>query len=279
MRQKISRLLKSTKKKTKTVKKPRVKKSKARFTVGYTYFDEPHKLKQQFEIWKKWPAEVDIILVDDGSDHSPAKDVIDEVGFKLEDYQPNFRLFKVTRNLGFNSHGCRNLIAKYAGTDFIMFMDIDMNMYENDIAYLKIQKFNPEKIYYNRQYGYDDQKMSPAPGHENCFIIHKDLYWDAGGYDESFTGYHYGDWEFHERIKQLQEERKTSPRWEDTGCSITLTRKGRHGSVRQDPELTLGRTTHYVDDELFYQTIDNKDVAKLKGTKKTVIDFPFIEVL
>ena len=110
MRQKISRLLKSTKKKTKTVKKPRVKKSKARLTVGYTYFDEPHKLKQQFEIWKKWPAEVDIILVDDGSDHSPAKDVIDEVGFKLEDYQPNFRLFKVTRNLGFNSHGCRNLV-------------------------------------------------------------------------------------------------------------------------------------------------------------------------
>ena len=92
-------------------------------------------------------------------------------------------------------------------------------------------------------------------------------------------GYHYGDWEFHERIKKLQEERKTSPLWEDTGCSITLTRKGRHGSVRRDPKLTLGRSTHYVDDELFYQDKDIDEVKALKGTKKTVIDFPFIEVL
>ena len=51
-------------------------KSKSRFTVGFTYFDEPHILKQQFEIWKMWPKEVDIILVDDGSEHSPAKDDI-----------------------------------------------------------------------------------------------------------------------------------------------------------------------------------------------------------
>jgi len=254
-------------------------KSKSRLTVGYTYFDEPHKLKKQFEIWKMWPEDIDIILVDDGSDHSPAKDVIDEVDFKLESFQPNFRLFRVTRNLGFNSHGCRNLIAKYAETDFIMFMDIDMNMYEYDIAWLKRLKFNPEKMYYHKMYMYETQTLSAPPGHENCFIIHKDLYWDAGGYDESFTGYHYGDWEFHERIKELQKERKTSPLWEDTGCSITLTRKGRHGSVRRDPKLTLGRSTHYVDDELFYQDKDIDEVKKLKGTKKTVIDFPFIEVL
>ena len=71
-------------------------KSKSRLTVGYTYFDEPHKLKKQFEIWKMWPEDIDIILVDDGSDHSPAKDVIDEVDFKLESFQPNFRLFRVT---------------------------------------------------------------------------------------------------------------------------------------------------------------------------------------
>ena len=254
-------------------------KSKSRFTVGYTYFDEPHKLKKQFEIWKMWPEDIDIILVDDGSDHSPAKDVIDEVDFKLESFQPNFRLFKVTRNLGFNSHGCRNLIAKYAETDVIMFMDMDMYMYEGDIAMLKLIRYNPEKLYFNKMYMYKKQKLSEAPGHENNFIIHKDLYWEAGGYDESFTGYHYGDWEFHERIKKLQEEKETSPLWENTGCTITLARQGRHGSVRKDPELTLGRTTHYVDDELFYQSKDIDEVKKLRGTKKAVIDFPFIEVL
>ena len=126
---------------------------------------------------------------------------------------------------------------------------------------------------------YQDQKLSTAPGHRNCFIINKELYWDAGGYDESFTGYHYGDWEFHKRVEKLQEKRGTSPTWETTGITVTCTRAGRHGSVRSDPELTLGRTTHYVDDELFYTDKTEGQVKKLQGTKKQVIDFPFIEVL
>ena len=87
-----------------------------RLTVGYTYFEEPDRLKQQINIWKRWPANVDIFLVDDGSEIFPAKDIIDS-HLHLEDWQPTFQLWKCTRNLGFNSHGCRNLIAKYAQTD------------------------------------------------------------------------------------------------------------------------------------------------------------------
>ena len=34
-----------------------------RLTVGYTYFEEPDRLKQQINIWKRWPANVDIFLV------------------------------------------------------------------------------------------------------------------------------------------------------------------------------------------------------------------------
>ena len=260
-------------------KTSRKSKSKNRFTVGFTYFDEPHILKQQFEIWKMWPKDVEIILVDDGSEHSPAKDVIEEAGFKMEDWNADFRLFRVTRNLGFNSHGCRNLIAKYAETDTIAFLDMDCRIHEGDIALLKQMIFNPEKIYLHRLYMYQDQKLSTAPGHRYCFIINKELYWAAGGYDESFTGYHYGDWEFHERVEKLQEERGTSPTWETTGITVTCTRKGRHGSVRHDENLTLGRTTHYIDDELFYTDKTEGQVKKLRGTKKQVIDFPFIEVL
>ena len=254
--------------------------SEARFTVGYTYFDEPHLLKKQIEIWKMWPKDIDIILVDDASRHSPAEDVIKEVDFKLEDYQPNFRLFKVTRNLGFNGHGCRNLIAKYALTDTIAFFDIDMFMYEGDIAYMKRIMFNKDKLYKHRLYMYQNQVSNDAPGHQNSFVINKDLYWEAGGYDESFTGWHWGDKEFLDRIEAIQEEKGLEQKWEDTTCTVTLIRNGRHGSVTTDESKTLGLPTHYVDDELFYSTLDcPTDVAKMVGSKKQVLDFPFIEVL
>ena len=50
-----------------------------RLTVGYTYFEESYRLEKQIEIWKQWPSNVDIFLVDDGSYRKPALDVIKDV--------------------------------------------------------------------------------------------------------------------------------------------------------------------------------------------------------
>ena len=93
-----------------------------RITAGYTYFQDRQQLEQQLLIWKEWPSFIDIFLVDDGSEKDQALDVIKETDWDLPDYGPTFQLWRVTRNLGFNSHGCRNLIAKYALSDHIAFL-------------------------------------------------------------------------------------------------------------------------------------------------------------
>ena len=240
-----------------------------RLTVGYTYFEEPERLIQQIEIWKRWPANVDIFLVDDGSEYFPAVDVI-KSHLSLKDYNATFQLWKCTRNLGFNSHGCRNLIAKYAQTDIIQFLDIDMFLYEGDIAKLKQLVWEPDYIAHHKAYKTFDQTVAQHPGHINAFAIHKELYWKAGGYDESFTGHHWGDREFLDRI-YAQEHKKVK-----TELIITLDRKGKHGSVSNK----VDKTEYDLGDELYFKTpLKNSEVKKLRGTIKQRINFPFIKLM
>jgi len=237
-----------------------------RLTCGYTYYEEPFRLRNLIEAWKRWPGNVDIFLVDDGSEKYPALDVIKDLHF--EDWQPTLQLWKVTRNLGFNSHGCRNLIAKYAQTDVIQFFDIDMIMHEGDIARLKSKIIEDDGIAHHRMYFSEDQTHQDHPGHFNCFAIHKDLFWKAGGYDESFTGHHYGDREFLQRVFAL------GPKKIKTDLIYTLDRRGKHGSVNPDVDKT-----EYRDEFHFDTPLPENEVKKLVGTVHTRLNFPFIKLI
>ena len=247
-----------------------LQKSKAnhRWTFGFTYFNEPHKLEIQIDTWSKWPGNVDIFIVDDGSDIYPAKPILEN--FHLEDWQPTLQLWKVTRNLGFNSHGCRNLIAKYADTDWIQFLDIDHVMYAPNVAKLKQMKVEKGDIIHHKNYNEYRQQIKTWPGHLNCYGVHKDFFWEAGGYDESFTGHHYGDREFLDRMYELEHRKIKSQ------CATSMNREGRHGSVDKSVEKT-----EYTpgDDKFFKVPMDIPEVKKLRGTKTQRLDFPFIRIL
>ena len=196
-----------------------------RITLGYTYFQDPEYLERQLLLWKEYPSYVDIFLVDDGSEEHTALDVIKEAGWDLPDYGPTFQLWKCTRNLGFNSHGCRNLIAKYALSDYVAFFDIDMQLSIETVGRLLVKKYSERNFYRHDLWVKHEQRCVPYPGHLNSFLIHKDLFWEAGGYDESFTGHHWGDREFLERLFTLEHRKVNS------ALCVTLDRKGRHGKI------------------------------------------------
>ena len=243
--------------------------NKPRLTVGFTYFQDRQQLEQQLDLWAQWPSYVDIFLVDDGSEKDQALEVIKETNWELPEYGPTFQLWRCTRNLGFNSHGCRNLIAKYPLSDYIAFFDIDMQVSTETIGRLMVKKYSPRSFYQHDLWNKGIQELRPYPGHLNSFIIHKDLFWEAGGYDESFTGLHWGDREFIKRIKALPD---VVSRY--SGQVILLNRLGRHGSVTNKVDKT-----EYLDDEKFLTPIHSVEASKLTGNKTKRLDFPFIKLL
>lgn len=233
-----------------------------RFTIGYTYYNEPELLQQQLNLWKHYPHQVEIILVDDGSEEFPAYDIVKNFEY------PNFQLWRVDEDLGFNSHGCRNLIADLTSCDKILFSDIDCHFSPETIAFLKRVSFNPEKLYYFSFYSSASFQYHSWPGHPNVFLVSKDKFWEAGGYDESFTGWHTGDREFIERLGVITEPAKIADY-----LGFTVVR----GARKCEIDAAVHRITY--DDVNMVIKIPHKMPNNLKGTVKEKINFSYSRLL
>lgn len=240
---------------------------KTRVTLGYTYYDNPDLLNRQLDIWRTYPAGVDIFVVDDGSEIYPAIDILKD--YEAQTFQPTLQLWKVTRNLGFNSHGCRNLIARYSTTDSIQFLDMDMMLPAGQIANIKKIIVEEDVVYNHRCYWHSKQRLIEHPGHYNCFLIHKDTFNKNKGYDESFTGHHYGDREFLERMWANDVSKA------NTNVIVELHGEPRHGTVSDK----VDKTEYVQGEKTFLAPLSIPEVKKLRGTKKQRLDFPFVKML
>lgn len=161
--------------------------SRNNITIIQTYYNERFYLETQIERWNNYNTPVNIILIDDGSQIEPAENVLKE--HTLND-NINFSLYKVTEDIGFNSHGCRNLGARLAQSNWLLFQDID---YTLQPAHLKRLQTDPLDL--NSWYELNAKFQGRGNTYMalNQFLIPRKLFLDSGGYDESFVPFHYGD--------------------------------------------------------------------------------------
>lgn len=237
--------------------------SEYRLTIGYTYYEDPELLQEQIKLWKQYPSLIEIIVVDDGSSVFPAEDFLKDLKIL-----PTLKLYKVNENLGFNSHGCRNLIATVASSDYVLFLDLDCHLNPNDVGYLRTVSYNENSLYRLASYS----KISGnyhKDGHVNVFIVNKNTFWQAGGYDESFTGYHHGDREFLSRLSPLIDVKSLHP------LSCTIVRGKR--SVIIDENVTKTDYDNYAN--IMIAPVKEKTYAQMKGTVKTKLNFSYTQVL
>lgn len=155
-------------------------------TIIQTYYNDPSFLRQAIEQWNRYEVPVSIILIDDGSKKYPAIDTI-------EHYRINkkFSLYAVDEDIGFNSHGCRNLGAAVAKSDWLIFLDIDHFVEVEDLTKLTNMELNP-----NHWYSFSTKHCDRTFPSLNTFMCSKKMYEEGGGYNESWTPFHYGDREF-----------------------------------------------------------------------------------
>lgn len=232
-------------------------------TVGFTYYNDGGILIHQLNTWLSYADNIEIILVDDASAKIPVSDVLKRYSKALH---PNLKVYQVEEDLGFNSHGCRNLIAQKAQSDNICLLDIDCIASVNDINDIANLPYEYNKRYTFMGHRIFDHYHMKHPGHVNAFSMTKETYWSVGGYDESWTGIHWGDREF---FKEL---------W-DNGCedvevdaTIMLLRDGK--KVINDPALTKA---YYTDDRLYQPPPPPKE--DIAGRTTTKVNFNYTRIL
>lgn len=177
-----------------------------KLTLGTTYYNNPDYLNKFVD--RNLPYVDELIIVDDGS------------SIPISDYlKPSnkIRLFRVKKDYGFNSHGCRNLIMKQASNDFVILLDIDREFIFVEDAYRIIKSANLKN---NIRYRFmAHSNMNETHGSVNDYLIHKKHFFSAGGYDEELIGERWGDREFFKQLLHFGKEKYLY------GVDILLTRR------------------------------------------------------
>lgn len=190
-------------------------------------------------------------MIDDGSQIEPAENVLKE--HKLND-NINFSLYRVTEDIGFNSHGCRNLGARLAQSNWLLFLDIDYTLQPADLKRLQTETLDLNSWYeLNAKFkGRGNTYMAL-----NQFLIPRKLFLDSGGYDESFVPFHYGDRELLSHLERKYQ--KNNLDWLVLTC-----RRGGRKIINDDT-----RSIPVYDDEnmLVYSPPYDKESIVRKDTK------------
>jgi len=179
-------------------------------TLGTTYYNCPEHLNDFVEDNIDYVDH--LIIVDDGSEPSKRASLYLDKHSKLS-------LYEVTKDVGFNSHGCRNLIMKECQTDWCMLLDIDRKFIYNDYDWEQIHEALPhldENMLWKMQIFVNYTKEIERKGaltlkksvwvqenSVNDFLISKKLFWSVGGYDEEYVGIRHGDRQFLAQIETV----------------------------------------------------------------------------
>ncbi len=231
-----------------------------KITLIQTYYNDIKHLERCIERWNCFSRDVEIILIDDGSKTNPAINLLKEKTIRSN---IDFSLYAVNDDIGFNSHGCRNLGAKVAKGDWLLFLDIDYTMQPGDLYYLLEEELLCDWYTFNAKPDWDRNVQYHAL---NQFFIRKDFYAKSGGYDESYVPFHAGDREFLSRL----EDESTPGTFEN--IKLTCWRGGRKAIIDETVPAPI-----YDDEKMVFYTA-TFDESKIKRID-TKINFEWTQLL
>lgn len=245
-------------------------------SLNITYYNEPKYLKWWYDTTKRLNDqgyEVYLNVGDDGSQREPAIEF-----FEKNPPLPSMQLFVVTEDIGFNSHGTRNLLMKHTKTDWNLLSDIDRR-YPDETLIAVCDAPMKQGNYYSF---WEIVQSSSDRFSVNDLIVHKEDFWRTGGYDEEFVNIHFGDRHFLDCLRQTTKRRKKE-QWK-----IKYARNAREVTWADVP------TTQYPDDNTLIHPNDRwpddtfrhplKDwVTKRNSTpegrlSKPILNFPWKQI-
>lgn len=159
------------------------------FTITFPYYRQPEMLKYQLEIWKQYPPNIEVVLVDDGSPYGDrAEEVINKYS---KPTNIKFSLYRILVDLPWNDKGARNLGHKYANNEWVLSTDIDHIVTNKAIDQICRLHLDPNKLYHfpQRKLRFTNKPHHP---HAESMLVNNNLYWRLGGWDEYYSGVYCG---------------------------------------------------------------------------------------
>ena len=176
-------------------------------TFSITYYGQINHLQYQLDFFSELPDiikdNIVVQVINDGfNDSKLFEDICRRYSSTID-----LRAYMVTKDVGFNSHGCRNLMMMESPTKWNMLMDIDAYLNKDIVEQMVTLRLSDKKIYvFKVEFDHDDnpldydlwdpKELLKIVAHPNTWLITKPAFWSSGGYDVEFTSMRHGDEEF-----------------------------------------------------------------------------------
>jgi hypothetical protein len=143
-------------------------------------------LCKQLREWNMYPdwvkEQMDVLITDDCSERYPITEVLEDVDcIKL-------RAFRIKKKVAWNWLACRNIGAHHSTSKWLLLTDIDHILLVEDAEKLMIieRLLNQNTAYLLARRNAKDNKIIDS--HGNSYLLTRDMYWLAGGYNELYSG-------------------------------------------------------------------------------------------
>ncbi len=173
-------------------------------TFVYSYYLNAGMLAVHYRAWSNYPEsmkrKIAVVVVDDASPTHRAEDV------PRPDGLPDLRIFRVLEDVPWHQDAARNLGVSQAEDDWILITDMDqlvpvtscaglLRTIEADATNDRPNAYVPARL--------NAPSLEPYKPHCNSYLLTKQIFWRAGGYDEDLCGCYGTDGDFRRRLQQV----------------------------------------------------------------------------
>jgi hypothetical protein len=164
-------------------------------TLVLAYYRNPGMLRRQYDLLRALPADlrarVGLVVVDDGSPVDPARPPDPPLGLRA------FSLLRMLVDVPWNQDACRNL-AMTQVEGWALLTDVDHLVPEATWREVVLGKLDPATAH--RFSRVSEPELAPYKPHPNTWLLTRELYDLAGGYDERFAGVYGTDGKFAKQV-------------------------------------------------------------------------------
>lgn len=167
-------------------------------TVIFSYREEHNCIQQWIPIIDEvcsQTSDIFFIIVDDASVSSPAIGHLGQI-----DNVDNVSLFRTHNIIGYNMYGCRNLAMQETKTTWNLLCNVSSVLSSKDIISIR-DLIADNKLIENKVYEFEN-----CPIDKNVFLITRNNFWEAKGYDYEWVGVRGGQHTTIARIEKICEK-------------------------------------------------------------------------